>query len=212
MEGIPCLRAIDVTDGPEVWAGMGFAVDGTGRCHVGGVAFRLGAETRDGRAGLVGWAVDGAPDLAELPQGAPEPAPSGPAEPERGPAHPNGAVGVDHVVVNTPDLDRTISAFEAAGVSLRRVRDAGPGVKQAFFRLGPVIVEVVGGPAGYGNRPAALWGLAFTVADLDATASMLGDRLRPSRPAVQPGRRIATLDRSAGSAVPIAFMTATPGR
>jgi hypothetical protein len=43
--------------------------------------------------------------------------------------------------------------------------------------------------------------------DLDALAARLGDKLGPIRDAVQPGRRIATLRREAGSSVPIAFMT-----
>ncbi|MBV9662995.1 MAG: glyoxalase, partial [Actinobacteria bacterium] len=58
-----------------------------------------------------------------------------------------------------------------------------------------------------GDGPARFYGLAFTVADLDATAAYLGDRLRPAKDAVQPGRRIATLDKSAGSSVAIAFMS-----
>jgi hypothetical protein len=54
--------------------------------------------------------------------------------------------------------------------------------------------------------------LAFTVAELDATARFLGERMRPPKEAVQPGRRIATLDRSAGSTVAMAFMSPDPGR
>jgi hypothetical protein len=46
------------------------------------------------------------------------------------------------------------------------------------------------------------------VADLDALAERLGPLLRPIKPAVQPGRRIATLDRSAGLSPQIAFMDA----
>ena len=62
--------------------------------------------------------------------------------------------------------------------------------------------------SGGSNGPAFFWGLAFKVADLDATAAFLGEeRSSPPRPAVQPGRRIATLRRSAGLAVPVALMT-----
>jgi hypothetical protein len=39
---------------------------------------------------------------------------------------------------------------------------------------------------------------------------VLGDRLGEARDAVQEGRRIATLRREAGLAVPLAFMTAPP--
>lgn len=224
MEDAPRLAAVDVTDRPELWAGLGFAVDGTGRCRVSGVALRLGAGDPGGGSGLRSWTVDGAPGLAELPIGDPEPGP-GAGDPGRadgsGPdaasrpgvgAHPNGVEALDHVVVTTPDLDRTVAAFEAAGLPLKRIRQAGAGVMQAFFRLGPVIVEVVSRPDADPTGPAALWGLAFTVSDLALTASVLGDRLRPARPAVQPGRHIAALDRAAGSGVPIVFMSPHPGR
>ena len=204
MDGSPRLRAIDVTDRPDLWAGLGFAVQG-GRCLVGDVALRLGAPGRDGAPGLTSWVVDGAPGLTELP-GGPTDA-TGATNLESAQRHPNGVVALDHVVVTTPDLDRTVAGFEAAGVALKRTRQAGPGLTQAFFRLGPVIIEVVGGSDTAGAGAAALWGLAFTVADLDATAAYLGDRLRPPRPAVQPGRRIATLDRAVGSAVPMVFMS-----
>jgi hypothetical protein len=73
--------------------------------------------------------------------------------------------------------------------------------------LGETIAEVVGPPSGSSPGPARFYGLAFTVADLDATALFLGERLRPAKDAVQPGRRIATLDRAVGSTVPLAFMS-----
>jgi hypothetical protein len=112
--------------------------------------------------------------------------------------------------VATPDLGRTVDAFEAAGLRLRRTREigtAGRPMRQAFFRLGPAIVEVVGPAPASGSGPASFYGLAFTVADLDATAAFLGQRLQPAIDAVQPGRRIATLDRAAGSTVPMVFMS-----
>ena len=130
-------------------------------------------------------------------------------------AHPNGVTGLDHVVAVTPDLERTVAAIEAAGLDLRRVREeptpAGA-PRQAFFRLGAVILEVVQEPpeaierAG-GDHPAFFWGLAFTAPDLDATVASLGNRAGEVRDAVQPGRRIATLRRSAGLSLPVALMT-----
>ena len=58
-------------------------------------------------------------------------------------------------------------------------------------------------PAG----PARFWGLVVTVADLDALAERLGPVLGSARPAVQPGRRIATARRAAGLGTRVAFMT-----
>jgi len=201
------LAALDVGDPPDVWASLGFTVDGT-ICDVDGVAHRLGG---DGK-GVISWALDGAPsDVAGLPAAAAfQPSPGGTTAVDPPPcAHPNGVVELDHLVVSTPDLGRTIDELEAAGIELRRTRDAGGKMVQAFFKLGRVVLEVVGA-SGSKAAPGAprFWGLAFTVADLDATAAFLGDRLRPAKDAVQPGRRIATLDREAGSSVPIAFMSA----
>jgi hypothetical protein len=87
---------------------------------------------------------------------------------------------------------------------------------QAFFRLGEVILEVIeiqpGAPgAGDTDAPARFWGLAFGVDSLERAAELLGEHLSEPRDAVQPGRRIATLRRSAGVGVPMAFMTPGPG-
>ena len=57
------------------------------------------------------------------------------------------------------------------------------------------------------DRRAFFWGLAFVAPDLDATVARLGDRVSEIRAAVQPGRRIVTLRRSAGLALPVALIT-----
>ncbi|HEU4944272.1 MAG TPA: hypothetical protein VFT10_03835, partial [Solirubrobacterales bacterium] len=57
------------------------------------------------------------------------------------------------------------------------------------------------------DRPAFFWGLALVAPDIEATVAGLGDRVSEARPAVQPGRRIATLRRSAGLSLPVALMT-----
>ncbi len=102
-----------------------------------------------------------------------------------------------------------------AGLDLRRIREeptpAGA-PRQAFFRLGPVILEVVQEPPeaierGGADRPAFFWGLAFVAADLERTVARLGDDVSEIRDAIQPGRRIATLRRSAGLSVPVALMS-----
>ncbi|HEY1831540.1 MAG TPA: hypothetical protein VGG38_14990 [Acidimicrobiales bacterium] len=197
------LVALQIADPPSLWRDLGFDVlDGV--CTIDGVRHQLGAAGR----GVVGWTLHGIASFDEVPTRI-EPDPA--AEP--GPAqHPNGVTRLDHVVVTSPNLDRTIAAFEAAGIELRRTRAASAEMTQAFFRVGPVIIEVVGSPTRNEEGPASIWGLTFVVADLDATALMLGDRLRPPTDAVQSGRRIATLDRGAGSSVPIAFMTERPPR
>ncbi len=117
-------------------------------------------------------------------------------------------LGVDHVVLMTTSLDATCGLIEThLGSPLKRVRDAGGGVRQGFHRLGDVIVEVVERPdlpAG----PAHCWGFVFTVEDVDDLVSNWGDEVASApRPAVQPGRRISSLRKGAGLATAVAFMT-----
>ena len=136
-----------------------------------------------------------------------------PPRPSTARAHPNGATVLDHVVVVTPRLDRSIAAFEARGLDVRRVRHTdqyGPPFRQVFFRGGETIIEMIGPdePPADDDRPAHFYGLAFTVTDLDATAAVLGDGLGRIKDAVQPGRRIATLRHEQFDiSVPIALMT-----
>jgi hypothetical protein len=84
-------------------------------------------------------------------------------------------------------------------------------MKQVFFRLGEVILELVGQPEATGDGPPGFFGLAITVDDLDALAGQLGDRLGTIKDAVQEGRRIATLrHRDIGMSVATAFMSPAP--
>ncbi|HKG35840.1 MAG TPA: hypothetical protein VKA89_05320, partial [Solirubrobacterales bacterium] len=58
------------------------------------------------------------------------------------------------------------------------------------------------------DGPAAFWGITLAVEDLDGCARALGDRLGEVHDAIQPGRRIASLRRSAGLGVPVALISA----
>ncbi|MEK7292832.1 MAG: VOC family protein, partial [Actinomycetota bacterium] len=117
-------------------------------------------------------------------------------------------LSLDHVVVNTPDLQRTSDALaDATGAPLKRVRDAGNGVQQGFHRLGGVIVEIVSSPDILAG-PAIFWGLVFVVDDVDDVFNHVGpDVLSPPKSAVQPGRNIATFRSAAQLGVPCALMT-----
>jgi hypothetical protein len=202
------IDELTVADEPSSWAALGFEIDDD-VCIVGSVRIRLIG--RGGR-GLVRWSLRGieTTDLDGLPTSSSvRPVPSGDA------AHANGVVGLDHVVAITPSLERTVASLEAAGLDLRRIREeptpAGA-PRQAFFRLGAEILEVIQEPVDVAerdgpDRPAFFWGLAFTTPDLGETVAQLGDRVSEIRSAVQPGRSIATLRRSAGLSLPIALMT-----
>jgi catechol 2,3-dioxygenase-like lactoylglutathione lyase family enzyme len=194
---VPSIDALEIADEPAAWSAAGFDVQ-DGDCRVSRVTLRLTG--RGERRGIVDWTLgsDAGGDAAA--------------------SHPNGAVRVDHVVMLTPDLDRTVADLEAQGFDLRRRREGptpGGSTRQAFFRAGEPILEVVLAPEGMSvardpSGPARLWGLAFGVEDLEHTARSLGDLLGAPRDAVQPGRRIATLRGEAGLGPAIAFMS--PGR
>lgn len=195
------LVGVRVAAAPAAWAALGFCVGPPGVAEIGGVTIEL---TGPGAGeGLTGWSVAGlAPgDLDGLP---PPEAPA--ASASTGARHPNGAIAVDHVVAVSGDLDRTLAALARAGAEPRRIREVpGSPLRQAFFVLETALLELAGPVEG--EDRARLWGLTVAVADLDALATRLGDRLGPVRDAVQPGRRIASLRAEAGAGVPLAFMT-----
>jgi hypothetical protein len=195
----PELEELVVADPPDVWERLGFTVV-DGAVALGGVRIRLGAPGD----GIVGWSLRGVEpdaDLDGLPTAPPD---GGPLEAvAEGTTHQNGAIGIDHVVALTPDFDRTLAKLRAAGFDYRRTGEAGEGFRQAFFVVGSCLLEL-GGPA---DGDVRLWGLTLVVEDLDAAASLLGERLGRIKDAVQPGRRIATIAHDAGLGVPVALMT-----
>jgi hypothetical protein len=195
---VPSIDKLEIADNPAAWRATGFEVADR-LCRVGRMLLLLSGPGP--RRGIVGWELGDGPagDVAE--------------------PHPNGTVRVDHVVMLSPNLDRTVEELESQGFDLRRRREGptpGGSTHQAFFRAGEPILEVVQAPEGTSvardpNGPARLWGLAFGVADMERTAEALGDLLGRPRDAVQPGRMIATLRPEAGLGPAIAFMTAGGG-
>jgi hypothetical protein len=188
------VAEIDVADPLDAWVRAGFSVDADAVCRVGGVRIRLVGSKRG--TGILGWSLRGLPpddvrsDLDGIPTTRSDAISTAPA------AHPNGVTTIDHVVLLSPDLDRTVESLAAVGAVPRREREGqlgGRPIRQIFFRFGEVIVEVVGSPGPASQGLSTLWGITYVVADIDATAAYFGDRTAPVREAVQPGRRITTL-------------------
>jgi hypothetical protein len=199
----PQLAALQIAAPPVAWAGLGFTVSDDGVVVLGGVELWLDASGR----GITGWTLRGLGRQGDI-DGLATGLTTDPPPPEV--AHANGALGIDQVVVTTPDFDRTAAALEAAGMPLRRVVDAG-GFRQGFRRLGPAIlelVEIVGGSPG----PARFWGLVVVVPDVFALRARLGaDVIGEVRDAAQPGRNIAAVDDAASFGPRLAFMDPEPG-
>ena len=145
---------------------------------------------RDRGTGIVGWSLRGLPsdgsldDLDGVPTTRSDAVTATPA------THANGVTAIDHVVLLSPDLDRTVESLAAVGVEPRRERDGeigGRPIRQIFFRFGEVIIEVVGSPGTASEGPSTLWGITYVVADIDATASFFGDRTSPVKERCSPG-------------------------
>ena len=203
------LAEVAVAVDPGPWAALGLVFDGN-RTQIGRVRLRLGAALD--ALGMTMLDEGGLPDRVDGVATYERDVPGG--DP---PTHPLGAVRIDHVVVATPDLARTVGAFEQAlRTPVRRVRTeptgSGARLHQAFFRLGEVILEIVGPPEvdpGRAHDPARLSGLVLAVADIDAACDRLGAGLvAPPKDAVQRGKRIATVRREAGLGWPVALLSA----
>lgn len=200
----PVLASLTVSGTLDPWVAGGFSA--ADALRIGRVTIR--PDPRAPAPGITAWGLtevdDGTVDglltlVADPPAGPP-------------PDHPNTVVAIDHVVVASPDLDRTTTAFGAVGIELRRTRDAGR-MEQRFFRIGEVVLELVGRPGETGPGPASFWGLALTARDLDVAATVLGDHLGPVSDAVQPGRRIATVRHEGlGLPAPTALLSPDPRR
>jgi len=206
------IAELHIGDDPQAWKAVGLDVDAGHTAHVGHVRLHFHPDAE--RRGIFRWVLAGTPDedVSDV-----DGLPTGHGEPPRlaglAPSHLLGAEVIDHLVVGTPDVDRTVRAIERGlGLSLRRTRDsesAGRPVRQAFFRMGEVVLELVGTPEpDPAGGPAEFWGLAFTVASIEEAVDFLGpDLVSAPKPAVQPGRWIATVRAEAGLSVPLALMS-----
>lgn len=228
-------RELVIADEPAAWAALGFAPDEAGRVELGGIRVRLAGRAAGSGvvelrvAGLAGERPDGLPIVAAPRERPAAGGDSAAAEGERPAAdddhaaadddhaaaagdhaeeqpavaaspHPNGATVIDHVVVFTDDRDRTADALAAAGGDVRR-RGGPPELPapMAFVRFGELVVEVA-----QAGGAARFWGLTIVVPELDPIA---GPLVGAARPAVQPGRRIATVGVAAGLSVALALIT-----
>lgn len=121
--------------------------------------------------------------------------------------HPNGCFELDHLVILTNDLDRTSAEVQRVlGLERRRMRETAT-VRQAFHRFDErgCIIELVENER---VRATRLYGLVANTPELERVCNELGrDVIGEPKPAVQPGRLIATVREAVGLGFPVALMT-----
>lgn len=208
----PRLLELRIHGPVDPWIGLGFDVqaqnesgspDSLARTRIGTTT--LVFDDPSAAPAIAGWCFDSL-TITEPIDGLSVVGPAG--DPTRPIVHANGATSFDHLVVRTPNVQRTQSALEHRGFDLRRVREAGAAdapIVQSFYRLGEVILEVVGRPGDDGDGPSSFWGLVANVDDIDALG-LPSSAVSAPRSAVQRGRRIATVRPEAGLGIAFAFM------
>lgn len=198
------LVALHAGGASEPWQQLGLTFSDSA-CRLADVQLTVGFPG----SGLVGWTIETGRDESLMIDGIPTTLVSSSAE--MSPSSVIGQqsiVGLDHVVVNTDDLDRTCSAIEnALSLEVRRERQVGNGVVQRFHKLENTIIEVVTGPH-ITSPGASLWGMVISVDDLFDLAEELGENVTSMpKKATQPGRYISTVRSGVGLGIPFAMMT-----
>ena len=128
----------------------------------------------------------------------------------------DGVVGLDHVVINTPNPDRAVALYGARlGLDFRLDR-ANPqwGSRLMFFRCGGAVVEIGArlGAEQSPDGPDRLSGLAWRVADADAAQSRLakaGFDVSEVRVGRKPGTKVFTV-RAGVPGAPTLMLAAEP--
>ena len=203
---MPQLVALTVADDAEAWRRAGFTVEADGTCRIGSVDVRIRPAADEGDRGIR-WTLELDEPADTLDGIATDVGTVSGAIPA---THPNGAVAFDHIVVMTPDLDRTVAALRRHGFEVTGTREGeayGKPMRQAFFSLGEIVLDVAGPPAPDGDGPAQVFGVAVTVSDLAAAGALLGENLGEPKDATQPGRQVASVRSKAGLETPVALMS-----
>jgi len=198
------LVALHVGGALTPWQAIGLTFDEF-TCTLADVDVVVSGET----SGLHGWTIDvGRDEIIEI-DGIRTRLVSGTTpRPSMSTIGRQKVIGLDHVVVNTDNIDRTTQAITAAlGLEVRRERQLGNGAVQRFHKLENTIIEVVSGP--HITQPgASLWGMVASVDDLFEWAEELAENTTsPPKKATQPGRYISTVRGSVSLGVPFALMT-----
>jgi hypothetical protein len=124
-----------------------------------------------------------------------------------------GASGLDHIVIQSADMERAAALYGARlGLDMRLDREVR-GRRLMFFRCGDAIMEIAHDPSIADGRDR-LWGLSWRVTDAGAARERLaraGLNVSEVRPGMKPGTRVFTVrDRTCG--VPTLMLETRPQR
>ena len=198
------LIALHAGGQTKSWESIGLKFDGFS-CYLADVAL----EIHEGTPALTGWTIAAEhPGVFDIDGIATTVVAASHSRASSSPCGTEKITGLDHVVINTDNLDRTCDALcERLGVEVRRERDAGNGVVQRFIKLSNTIIEVVTGP--HITTPcASLWGMVISVDNMETWAAHCGpDVTSVPKQATQPGRLISTVRSGVGLGVPFAVMS-----
>ncbi|KXS17416.1 hypothetical protein M427DRAFT_133529 [Gonapodya prolifera JEL478] len=219
---MPPMRVLEVriADESAGWRAAGFNVRNDGQFNIGDVDFQLLGKNaaRPGQYPVLSWLLLD-PSARARPGSFETRAVEGldirltsedPGEAIKR-AHPNRAEQVASLVIQTPDVERTVKALkDTLGMEPRRViipKD-GKAPTMALFKIGSTIIEVV-----RGSGQTRFWGLMVETQDIEKTYELVKERggARKLKDAVQPGRKIFTLENKAvGVGVDVAFISRNP--
>ena len=204
MSKAPYPVGLDIADEPAAWASAGFRIEAGNLVRLGEITIRLCG----GEGGIVQWtfrnlqkdveSIDGIPVAHDQ---------SEPVQDHVTAPHPNGCFAVDHIVLISPDWQRSIQNLGAVGLEpSRQTNSVRKGVTQVIYRPSSVIIELVG-PKIAPEKPM-LWGLTLVTADVDKAHALLQSSTKAPWPAVQPGRRMTVLQgHKHGVTVGVALMS-----
>ena len=203
------LERIVIGDDPNSWKSAGFTVHGD-ELRFGKVIVELAGS--DGPRGVLGWSLAGVTDdVAGITTVTAASSPLSGLAPATVTELVNAVFAIDHVVVETGDVDSTVASFASAGMNERRSSQIMTPLgerRQSFLWAGRVIIEIVGPVEIDESAPTGIWGLALVSSNLQTTSHVLAENLSEPRDAAQPGRKITTLDtRAFDISIPVVVMS-----
>ncbi|KAJ3009360.1 UNVERIFIED_CONTAM: hypothetical protein HDU68_002739 [Siphonaria sp. JEL0065] len=220
------LVQLFIADSAAAWTSAGFHVSPNNIVTVGNITITLlGNDNWNGKGGIVAWAFEARNDpvhadtvllLDSLHTQIINPLTTASscnnATTTPPVIHPNRVVGIDHIVITSPNLLKTVAVFATLGLRPKRIVGDH---QMIFFKSGDVVIELIHGIPQFSNVEAQVlketrfWGITFTTSDFDETVRVLGPLVKTPKDAVQGrGRRIVTLiHQNAGISVNTAFVS-----